>query len=92
MKMQSAFKIDAQKADEAFGIMASVLQQSTSLNVPEIGEKLDAIADKGKGFAEKIKGTAGKLEGIAEGLAENVDTGALGNVQDTLSGLLGGLG
>ena len=80
--------------------------------MPEIGEKLDAIADKGKGFAEKIKGTAGKLEGIAEGLAENVDTEAIDqsfsqvegnlesgdvgaaveNIQDALSGLLGGLG
>ena len=72
--------------------MSEVLAKATTLNVPQVGEQLDAIAEKGKGFAEKVKGTTGKLEGIAEGLAENVDTGALGNVQDTLSGLLGGLG
>ena len=112
MKMQSAFKVDAQKADDLFGSMSGVLKSATSLNIPQVGEKLDAIADKGKGFAEKIKGTAGKLEGIAEGLAENVDTEAIDqsfsqvegnlesgdvgaaveNIQDALSGLLGGLG
>ena len=92
MKMQSAFKIDANNASKDFGAMTEVLTKATTLNVPQVGEQLDAIAEKGKGFAEKVKGTTGKLEGIAEGLAENVDTGSLSNVQDTLSGLLGGLG
>ena len=78
MKMQSAFKIDANNASKEFGAMTEVLAKATTLNVPKVGEQLDAIAEKGKGFAEKVK--------------ENIDTGALSNVQDTLSGLLGGLG
>ena len=78
MKMQSAFKIDANNSSKDFGAMTEVLTKATTLNVPKVGEQLDAIAEKGKGFAEKVK--------------ENIDTGALSNVQDTLSGLLGGLG
>ena len=76
MKMESAFKIDAQKADEAFGAMSKVLEESTTLNVPQIGEKLKSIEDKVN--TKSIEG--GEI------------SGAIDNVQDTLSGLLGGLG
>ena len=82
MKMQSAFKIDAQKADEAFGTMAGILEKATSLNVPKVGEKLKAIE-------EKIQA---KVEDVSETLEEQDIEGAVGNIQDALSGLLGGLG
>ena len=55
MKMQSAFKIDANNASKEFGAMTEVLAKATTLNVPKVGEQLDAIAEKGKGFAEKVK-------------------------------------
>ena len=66
MKMQSAFKIDAQKADETFGAMAGVLQKATSLNVPKVGEELKSITDKVKNI---------DTEAISEQL-EEVDVGA----------------
>ena len=80
MKMQSAFKIDAQKADETFGAMAGVLQKATSLNVPKVGEELKSITDKID------------TEAIGEQL-EEIDVGAATqNIQDVLGGALGGLG
>ena len=80
MKMQSAFKIDAQKADENFGAMAGVLQKATSLNVPKVGEELKSITDKID------------TEAIGEQL-EEIDVGAATqNIQDVLGGALGGLG
>ena len=83
MKMQSAFKIDAQKADETFGAMAGVLQKATSLNVPKVGEELKSITDKVKNI---------DTEAISEQL-EEVDVGAATqNIQDVLGGALGGLG
>ena len=74
MKMQSAFKIDANNASKDFGAMTEVLTKATTLNVPQVGEKLKAIKDK------------------VNVPSEEEISGALGNVQDTLSGLLGGLG
>ena len=83
MKMQSAFKIDAQKADETFGAMAGVLQKATSLNVPKVGEELKSIKDKVKNI---------DTEAISEQL-EEIDVGAATqNIQDVLGGSLGGLG
>ena len=83
MKMQSAFKIDAQKADENFGAMAGVLQKATSLNVPKVGEELKSIKDKVKNI---------DTEAISEQL-EEIDVGAATqNIQDVLGGALGGLG
>ena len=83
MKMQSAFKIDAQKADETFGAMAGVLQKATSLNVPKVGEELKSITDKVKNI---------DTEAISEQL-EEIDVGAATqNIQDVLGGVLGGLG
>ena len=83
MKMQSAFKIDAQKADETFGAMAGVLQKATSLNVPKVGEELKSIKDKVKNI---------DTEAISEQL-EEIDVGAATqNIQDVLGGALGGLG
>ena len=83
MKMQSAFKIDAQKADETFGAMAGVLQKATSLNVPKVGEELKSIKDKVKNI---------DTEAISEQL-EEIDVGAATqNIQDVLGGVLGGLG
>ena len=74
MKMQSAFKIDANNASKEFGAMTEVLAKATTLNVPKVGEQLKAIKDK------------------VNVPSEEEISGALGNVQDTLSGLLGGLG
>ncbi len=83
MKMQSAFKVDAQKADETFGAMAGVLQKATSLNVPKVGEELKSITDKVKNI---------DTEAISEQL-EEIDVGAATqNIQDVLGGVLGGLG
>ena len=83
MKMQSAFKIDAQKADETFGAMAGVLKKATSLNVPKVGEELKSIKDKVKNI---------DTEAISEQL-EEIDVGAATqNIQDVLGGSLGGLG
>ena len=74
MKMQSAFKIDANNASKEFGAITKVLEEATTLNVPKVGEQLKAIKDK------------------VNVPSEEEISGALGNVQDTLSGLLGGLG
>ena len=83
MKMQSAFKIDAQKADETFGAMAGVLQRATSLNVPKVGEELKSITDKVKNI---------DTEAISEQLEEIDVAAATQNIQDALGGVLGGLG
>ena len=83
MKMQSAFKIDAQKADETFGAMAGVLQKATSLNVPKVGEELKSIKDKVKNI---------DTEAIGEQLEEIDVAAATQNIQDVLGGALGGLG
>jgi hypothetical protein len=94
MKMKSAFKIDAQKADEAFGTMSSVLEKATSLNIPKVGEKLKSIEDKVKNIdTEAIGETFGEVAGDISNVLEEQDIGAATqNIQDALSGLLGGLG
>ena len=74
MKMQSAFKIDANNASKDFGAMTEVLTKATTLNVPKVGEQLKSIKDK------------------VNVPSEEEISGALGNVQDALGGLLGGLG
>ena len=63
--------------------MGGILEKATSLNVrEEVGEKLKAIE-------EKIQA---KVEDVSETLEEQDIEGAVGNIQDALSGLLGGLG
>ena len=83
MKMQSAFKIDAQNADKNFGAMAGVLEKATSLNVPKVGEELKSIKDKVKNI---------DIEAIGEQLEEIDVAAATQNIQDVLGGALGGLG
>ena len=82
MKMRSGFQLAAQKSDELFGVMEGVLEKSTSLNIPKVGEKLKAIEDK----------IQAKVEDVSEILEEQDIEGAVENIQDALSGLLGGLG
>ena len=94
MKMQSAFKIDAQKADEAFGTMAGILEKATSLNIPKVGEKLKAIEDKIQAKVENIDTEAldESFSQVGEALEEQDIQGAVENIQDVLGGFLGGLG
>ena len=94
MKMQSAFKIDAQKADEAFGTMAGILEKATSLNIPKVGEKLKAIEDKIQAKVENIDTEAldESFSQVGESLEEQDIQGAVENIQDVLGGFLGGLG
>jgi len=61
-EMKSAFTIAATKADEQFGAMAKVLEETTSIIKPQIGEATEAIKTK-----VEESGLKDKLRDVAEG-------------------------
>ena len=61
-EMKSAFTIAATKADEKFGAMAKVLEETTSIIKPQIGEATEAIKTK-----VEESGLKDKLRDVAEG-------------------------
>jgi len=63
-EMKSAFTIAATKADEQFGAMAKVLEETTSIAKPKIGEATEAIKNK-----VEESGLKDKLRDVAEGFA-----------------------
>ena len=64
-EMKSAFTIAATKADEQFGAMAKVLEETTSILKPKIGEATQSIKKK-----VEESGIRDRLEDVAEGFAE----------------------
>ena len=64
-EMKSAFTIAATKADEQFGAMAKVLEETTSILKPKIGEATQSIKKK-----VEESGIKDRLEDVAEGFAE----------------------
>ena len=63
-EMKSAFTIAATKADEQFGAMAKVLEETTSILKPQVGEATQAIKKK-----VEDSGLKDKLRDVAEGFA-----------------------
>ncbi len=63
-EMKSAFTIAATKADEQFGAMAKVLEETTSILKPQVGEATQAIKKK-----VEESGLKDKLRDVAEGFA-----------------------
>ena len=61
-EMKSAFTIAATKADEQFGAMAKVLEETTSIIKPQVGEATQAIKKK-----VEESGLKDKLRDVAEG-------------------------
>ena len=61
-EMKSAFTIAATKADEQFGAMAKVLEETTSIIKPQVGEATQAIKKK-----VEDSGLKDKLRDVAEG-------------------------
>ena len=61
-EMKSAFTIAATKADEQFGAMAKVLEETTSIIKPQVGEATQAIKKK-----VEESGLREKLRDVAEG-------------------------
>jgi len=61
-EMKSAFTIAATKADEQFGAMAKVLEETTSIIKPQVGEATEAIKKK-----VEESGLKDKLRDVAEG-------------------------
>ena len=61
-EMKSAFTIAATKADEQFGAMAKILEETTSIIKPQIGEATEAIKTK-----VEESGLKDKLRDVAEG-------------------------
>ena len=61
-EMKSAFTIAATKADEQFGAMAKVLEETTSILKPKVGEATEAIKKK-----VEESGLKDKLRDVAEG-------------------------
>ena len=61
-EMKSAFTIAATKADEKFGAMAKVLEETTSIIKPQVGEATQAIKKK-----VEESGLKDKLRDVAEG-------------------------
>ena len=61
-EMKSAFTIAATKADEQFGAMAKVLEETTSILKPKVGEATQAIKKK-----VEDSGLKDKLRDVAEG-------------------------
>ena len=61
-EMKSAFTIAATKADEQFGAMAKILEETTSIIKPQIGEATEAIKKK-----VEESGLKDKLRDVAEG-------------------------
>ena len=64
-EMKSAFTIAATKADEQFGAMAKVLEETTSILKPKIGEATQSIKKK-----VEESGLKDQLRDAAEGFAE----------------------
>ena len=64
-EMKSAFTIAATKADEQFGAMAKVLEETTSILKPKIGEATESIKKK-----VEESGLKDQLRDAAEGFAE----------------------
>ena len=64
-EMKSAFTIAATKADEQFGAMAKVLEETTSIIKPQIGEATESIKKK-----VEESGIKDQLRDVAEGFAE----------------------
>ncbi len=64
-EMKSAFTIAATKADEQFGAMAKVLEETTSILKPKIGEATQSIQKK-----VEESGIKDQLRDVAEGFAE----------------------
>ena len=64
-EMKSAFTIAATKADEQFGAMAKILEETTSIIKPQIGEATEAIKKK-----VENSGIKDQLRDVAEGFAE----------------------
>ena len=64
-EMKSAFTIAATKADEQFGAMAKILEETTSIIKPQIGEATEAIKKK-----VEESGLKDQLKDVAEGFAE----------------------
>ena len=64
-EMKSAFTIAATKADEQFGAMAKVLEETTSILKPKIGEATQSIKKK-----VEESGIKDRLEDVAGGFAE----------------------
>jgi len=93
MKMRSGFQLAAQKSDELFGVMEGVLEKSTSLNIPKVGEKLKSIEDKIQSKVKNIDTEAldESFSQVGEALEEGDVQGAVENIQDALGGFLGGL-
>ena len=46
--MKSAFTLVASQADEAFGVMAKILEDATSITKPKVGEPTESIKKKGR--------------------------------------------
>ena len=63
-EMKSAFTIAATKADEQFGAMAKVLEETTSILKPKIGEATQSIQKK-----VEESGIKDQLRDVAEGFA-----------------------
>ena len=61
-EMKSAFTIAATKADEQFGAMAKVLEETTSIIKPQIGEATESIKKK-----VEESGIKDQLRDVAEG-------------------------
>ena len=61
-EMKSAFTIAATKADEQFGAMAKILEETTSIIKPQIGEATEAIKKK-----VENSGIKDQLRDVAEG-------------------------
>ena len=61
-EMKSAFTIAATKADEQFGAMAKVLEETTSIIKPQVGKATEAIKKK-----VEESGLKDKLRDVAEG-------------------------
>jgi len=61
-EMKSAFTIAATKADEQFGAMAKVLEETTSILKPKVGEATQSIKKK-----VEESGLKDKLRDVAEG-------------------------
>ena len=64
-EMKSAFTIAATKADEQFGAMAKILEETTSIIKPQIGEATESIKKK-----VEETGIKDQLRDVAEGFAE----------------------
>ena len=47
-EMKSAFTLVASQADEAFGVMAKILEDATSITKPKVGEPTESIKKKGR--------------------------------------------